>query len=418
LYQLKYLSPSQSADDYELTVTTNNENAADVLFMNKDLSFRKATFGHIEAPPSSHNPSGQMLATSDIGRIQIKGKQSGQVILSFTLKHKASGAIATITKNVTSIADPVHFVIAPAPTLDYMNKERDAVPFGEQFHLYQNPRFLIRLNSSILYPANTEGTASVVFSTIPSSTNVARLIIRGGTNGNPGYHSNTVLNNGAEIQLAYNTDYFVTVATPYTLPWSNTLIGSEQFVNIKMTNAKNLQTPIVAEFNDRVKYTLKSYRSPTIRISAQIYEHNKITSPSIIEHLAGAPVYVTEAGVVIKPGGTLPRVKEKTGNNTFLVRNPIVDVSTTSWGDAHELSSGALTIAPSANYSAKQIQGNTIEAWGTPAHPNWCCSAIVTIVDYNIIYVPIRDNWGYSVNASAIFSKQIVFGTNGNSYFQ
>jgi hypothetical protein len=409
-YQLKYKSPSLSAEDYVITITSSNEDIADVYLVNKDLTFRKVTFGAAETSPASHNPSGSMLAVSEIGKIQIKGKQPGTAILSFTLKHKISGASGTITKTVTTIADPVQYVIEPAPTLDFMSKERTAIPFGGQFHTYQNPRFKIRLNKASGYSANTSGTASVVFTTIPSLTNVAKLTVRGGAFGNPGYHNSTNAVYGTAIELAYNTDYFVTVATPTSLPWT-VPVGSEQFLNIKMIKATNQQTQIEEEYNDRIKYKLRAYQRPSYTITGEPY--NESACIYNITEMSDFPVYVSEAKVVLFP--THKQVTKTICSGTFQTRNLSVS-NLTKWNDGNELyGQPSLTESKASSYFREKTEGDRMEAipGETPSNPSWnYYGPSVTVTYYGATKATVRDNWGCSIDVFLLLPSKIVYGNN------
>ena len=406
-YQIKYHSPSLSADDYLLTVTSSNDDVADVYFMNKDLTFRKATFGAAETPPASHSQGGSMLAVPEIGKMQIKGKQPGAAVLHFTLTHKASGASATIDKTVTTISDPVQFVIEPAPTLDAMSKERPAIPFGGQYHTYQNPRFKIRLNKASGYSANTSGVASVVFSTTPSLTNVAKLTVRGGTVGTPGYHWATNAVSGAVIELAYDTDYFVTVGSPTSHPW-NIPIGSEQFLNIKMTKATNQQTQIVAEYNDMVKYSLRAYNKPIYGITAEAYNESGCTIHNV-ENIS-FPVYVSFANVIIS--SDYGHVTRTDCSGTYDIRNAAL--SSAIWNDGNELN-GFPYIFGSSNYNKQTVVGDKIEAipGHTPPDPYWKnYGPGASVTTYGSIKTTVRDNWNCSVETYVEIPPKIVYGTN------
>ena len=98
MYQLKHISPSLNADDYELTVTTGNAAFSDVYVMNKALGFDKVIYGAASSAPATHNAGGTALSPNDAGRIQLKGKEAGTATINFSLRHKVSGAIKTITK--------------------------------------------------------------------------------------------------------------------------------------------------------------------------------------------------------------------------------------------------------------------------------------------------------------------------------
>ena len=410
-YRLMYITPSLTADDYQLTVTSTDTNVADVYIQNKDRTFRKAIFGNAEVPPATHNSGGTSLGTES-GRIQIKGKQSGTATLTFTLKHKASGTEKTVTKTVTTVADQVQYTIEPAPTLDAMSKERAAIPFGGQFHTYQNPRFKIRLKKSSLYSANTEGTASVTFSTIPSLTNVAKLTVKGGTSGNPGYHWATNATFDTAIELAYDTDYFITVAAPSTHPW-NVPVGSEQFLNIKMLKATNQETKIEAEYNNIVKYTLRAYQKPLYSITCQLSNESYCNNSQNSD--ASDNVYVEAAGVVIYPGsGYYNPVTITNCSGTFTGNNPTFPNEPT-WRDGNEIQSQPYMTITSGIYYYMKVVGERIEAIHPeqpPSDPNWRYKGPgVAVTDYGPLKAGVRDNWGYYSEEIVALPSKIVYGT-------
>ena len=402
-FQLKYKTPSILADDYTITVTSNNEDVADVFLMNKDLLFRKTLFGVAEIPPASHNSNGSLLSADNSGLIQIKGKKPGIAILSFTLIHKASGVSGTITKTVTTIADPVQFVIEPAPTIDAKNIERDAIPFGGVFHTYQNPRFKIRLLNNSDYPENTQGVAIVTFSTAPSLINVAQLTISGGV------FDNIDITHDTPIHLFYDMDYFVTVSAPTSLPW-DAPVGTEPFLNIRMTKATNLQTPIVAEYDDIVKYRLRAYKIPTYKITAENY--NEIFIGSTTQTLpAGISADVPEAGVKILPRGIRGVVTKTNSNGTFHIKNIVVSPIET--GDTCDEIIYSIDIPSFGYFDCEKFVGYHIEllAGYTVSDPNWDKNGPgVEVTSYHHLSAIVRDNWGYNSNVTVTFPKKIIYG--------
>ena len=403
MYQLKYQTPSISADDYTITVISNNEDAADVYLMNKDMSFRKTSFDIPEIPPASHNLDGSPLAANNSGLIQIKGKQPGKAVLTFTLRHKATGATATVTKTVTTIADPVKFVIEPAPTIDAMNVEHDAVPFGGIFHTYQNPRFKIRLSGNSEYPGNTQGEATVIFSTVPSIINVAQLTIFRETY----YH--TKVTYGEPVQLQYDVDYFITVTAPVDHPW-NIPAGSLQFVNIKMCKATNQQTQIEAEYNNVVRYTLRPYQNPLYKITAEIY-NEKVTNSSTQNAPTGANIDVYAAGVTIKPRGDRGVVEITKANGSFNIRN--VMISTEETGDSNGGIIYPVSIPPMGTLNYEKYVGYTIELLPeyTVSDPDWNNKgAGVSVTTYQNLIVTVRDNWGCIHHVTVSFLPKIIYG--------
>jgi hypothetical protein len=396
-YQLKYGAPSLSADDYFLTVTSTDEAVADVYLVNRDLSFAKAIFGAMDGtPPASHNPgpNASMLSPGDIGKMQIKGKQPGTAVLSFTLKHKVSGASKTITKTVTTTADPVEYVIEPATTIDAMQKERAAVPFGGQFHSYQNPRFRIRLAKSKVYAPNTGGTATVVFSTAGTLTNVAVLKRDG-----------MAVSYGEPVQMAYDTDYFITVASPAAHPW-NVPAGAEQWLNIKMTKATGQETPIEAELNGAVRYTLRAYRKPAFEVTAAPASEGTNGQETVNEY--SYPQYVREAGVIVSTGGGTVTETVRTG--WFTAGSPEVSDAGTAWGDAHE-ESGTPYLTGNGELTEHFFVGNTLEQIPgmTPAQGWQYCNA-VTVTYYSGVRATVRDNWGYSGETPLKIPAKVEFG--------
>jgi hypothetical protein len=403
MYQLKYQAPGVSADDYTLTVTSNNEAVVDVYLMNKDMTFRKATFGVAETPPASHQPGGSLLTAGNSGLIQIKGKQPGTAALTFTLKHKATGANATVTKTVATIADPVKFVIEPAPTIDAMNAERAAIPFGGMFHTYQNPRFKIRMMSNSEYAGNTQGAATVVFSAATSSTNVARLVINGGT------HNNANVTYGASVQLFYDVDYFVTVSAPTAHPW-NVPAGSELLVNIKMTKATNQQTPIETECNNLVKYALREYQRPTYKITAEIYNEN-FTGTHSYNAPEGQDVYVYAAGVYVRPRGSRGVVEATKSFGTFYIRNVVATPIET--GDATGGIILPVTIPSMGTLGYEKYTGYTmfIIPGYTVSDPDWNKNgAGVAATTYHNMSATVRDNWGCNHSVNVKFPPKIIYG--------
>jgi len=398
MYQLFFSTPSIFSTDYELTVLSTNVNVADVYLMNPNGTFRLATFGNAEVPPSSHNGA-TAISANNAGRIQIKGKQPGTATLTFALKHKPSGATKSITKTVTTTADPVQFIIEPAPTIDNMNVERGAVSFGGTFHPRQNPRFKIRLHKSSLFSGNTTGTADVVFTTTPSLTNVARLTIRGGS------YSNTSVAYGSTVQLAYDTDYFVTVASPTAHPW-NVPIGSEQFVNITLTKATNQQTTIVHNENNTVRYTLRAYQSPLFTLTGDSY--NEAVCNYEEEEYSRSTFEVYSAGVIISryPPN---KITISSCNNSFKANNAAF--TNVTWHDGNELDVINLYLATGYYYRSK-FSGDYISAIPgyTPSNPNWQNQGpCITITDYYIT-VTVQDNWGYTSQTQMQIPQKIIYG--------
>jgi len=370
------------------------------------LSFGEpVVFNSEEVPPASHNTGGTLLAPETMGKIQIKGKQPGTAVLTFTLKHKISGATKSIVKTVVTIEDPIQYIIEPAPTIDIKNKERAAIPFDGQYHTYQNPRFKIRLHKYSFYSKNTEGNASVVFSAITSLTNVAKLTITGGS-----YYKKNV-EYGIQIELAYDTDYFVIVTAPSTHPW-NVPIGSEQFLDIKMIKATNQQTQIKAEYNDKVKYTLRAYKMPNFIVigeaGSESYCGNQNTETS------NYSIHVPEARVVIYPGPYPSVVTKTTCSGTFVVGN--LKVAAT-WNDGNELYSNPyITGLVTGTYQHEKVVGDRIEMFLSllpPLDPNWNKKGPgVTVTNYNreMKKAVVKDNWGYSAEVNVEIPSKIVYG--------
>jgi len=408
-YRLMYDTPSLSANDYQLIITSTNANVADVYLQKEDRTFRKATFAGVETPPATHNYGGTSLGTES-GRMQIKGKQPGTATLTFTLKHKASGTEKSVTKTVTTIADPIQFLIEPAPTLDAMSKERPAIPFGGQFHTYQNPRFKIRLQKSSLYSGNTEGAASVVFSTTPSLTNVARFILKGGISGNPGYHSSTNVSYGTAIEMAYDTDYWITVTAPAAHPW-NVPVGSEQFLKVTMTKATNQEIKIHAESNV-INYKLRAYSAPNYNYSGEVQNEGSCNNPTTSYFSNSIQIYA--AGVIISSpytNGITQTICEGTYNLKSATR------TATTWNDAHEIYGNETFLTPLSTYygfTRISTSGNSIGAipGQTPTDPNWNTSGPGVRVTYYAtgIVVRVRDNWGCSTDIALKVPNKIQWG--------
>ena len=394
-YRLMYNTPSLSSDDYQLTITSSNSNVADVYIQNKDRTFRKATLGSAEVAPATHNSGGTSLGTES-GRMQIKGKQPGTAMITFTLKHKASGTEKSITKTITTVADPVQFVIEPASTIDYMSKERTAIPFGGQYHTYQHPRFKIRLQKSTLHSENTTGTAQVVFSTNRSLTNVARWSING-----------TEVAYDTPVNFAYDTDYYITASS--SRPW-NVPIGSEQFLNIRMMKATNQETPIEATFNNQIKYTLRAYNSANYQIKAEAYNEGVCGNENI--EASSYPIYVYQANVIISPGDN-PATRT-TCDGTFEARNLVLNVG--NLNDTHEFQNQPYFTGTTTGYYSKiQVVGMSITAINPsqqPSDPYWNSRGAgvrVTLYDGSM-KATIRDNWGYAGEVYVTVPNKVVYG--------
>ena len=208
--------------------------------------------------------------------------------------------------------------------------------------------------------------------------------------------------------MAYDTDYFVTVTTPVSLPW-NVPIGSEQFLNIKMIKATNQQTPIEEEFNDKVKYTLRAYQRPSYVVKCETY--NEIGCIYQNTDTGHSPFYVYAAKVVISAVYS-NNVTITTCDGTFQARNPVL--SSVTWNDGNELQFQPYISSSTGYFSVLRVVGEKIEAMPgeTPSDPNWQHNGPgVTVTSYGLIKATVRDNWGYNDEISVNIPPKVVYGT-------
>ena len=404
MYQLKYLSPSLNADDYELTVTTSNAARSDVYVINKASGFDKINYNIASSAPATHNTGETAMAAADAGRIQIKGKEVGVATINFTLRHKISGATKTITKTVTTLSDPVQYIIEPAPTIDLLNTGRDAISLTGEFHTYQNPRFKIRLSKASNYSGNTENSASVVFTNTSNTVNSPRMAISTGTSLGT-YHTF-----GSTINMDYNTDYYVTVVSSGNHPWSNHIpAGSEISLTLKMTKATNQETKIEEMYNNLIKYKLRAYQPSSYNVTGQVSQN----ACGMIEYdiLGKLSLDLSEANVTIH--SSTREIKYNYCIGSFSVNSFSLSSTITTTKDGQNIYSTTLKTS-TGTYNRSYYEGNSITAYiNTPTIPGWNNYPAVTITDYYGAEAQVQDNWGHVSNVPIKILNNVVYGYNG-----
>jgi hypothetical protein len=214
---------------------------------------------------------------------------------------------------------------------------------------------------------------------------------------------------GTEISLAYDTDYFVTVSAPTALPWKHP-IGSEQWLNVKMTKATDRETKITAEYNDndKIKYQLRAYRSPEYTVTAEPRNESYCGNPMSNTQYAEYIVY--DAHVIIHSSDYNP-IQLHICHGTFSYGNAVL--TKVIWNDGFEPNYTNLNIGGTNTYTRTEVAGTRMEAipGETPTDPDWNnYGPGVTVTSYSGTSTNVRDNWGYSGTAHVMVPPKVVYG--------
>ena len=246
MFQVLYKTPSTNADDYDLTVSADNEATADVYLADKSLAYQKAQYNETVIPPATNAPDGRALAQINSGLVQIKGHTPGTATIAFKLRHKVTGAEKTITQTITCQDDPINYTLVPHVARDADGYDVPASEFGSTIHKRMHPRFKLRVSSSVNYSGNNNGRVKVRFIKKSDLVNEAR-----------------VFNDKHQVQI-FDTYYSLNVDTDHIFelrPAGNARewampAGAEQQVQIEILR-DNEEYAFTAQ--EEVEYTLRDY---------------------------------------------------------------------------------------------------------------------------------------------------------------